>query len=74
MAGITLAQAEAQLTTWLTASTAVAAGQSYEIAGRRLTRVNAAEIQSQIDYWDRKAKELTYSATRSRARTVVPGG
>ena len=44
MAGITLAQAQAQLDAWLAASLATATGQAYEIAGRRLTRANAAEI------------------------------
>ena len=41
MAGITLAQAEAQLAAWLAASTAVASNQSYTIAGRTYTRADA---------------------------------
>ena len=36
MAGITLEQAEAQLASYLAAETKVLAGQSYEIAGRKL--------------------------------------
>ncbi|MFH2074948.1 MAG: DUF6148 family protein [Pseudomonadota bacterium] len=59
MAGITLAQAQAQLTAWLAASTAVASGQAYSIAGRSLTRANAAEIRNQIEFWDGKVKTLT---------------
>jgi hypothetical protein len=59
MAGITLAQAEAQLAAWLAASTAVASGQAYSIAGRSLTRANAAEIRNQIDFWDSKVKTLS---------------
>lgn len=59
MAGITLTQANAQLTAWLAASLAVADGQSYSISGRSLTRANAAEIREQINFWDEKVKTLT---------------
>ena len=59
MAGITLAQAEAQLTTWLAASTAVASGQSYSIGDRSLTRANAKEINDMIVFWDTKVQNLT---------------
>lgn len=58
MAGITLAQAEAQLTVWLAASTAVAGGQAYAIGGRSLTRADARSIQQQVEFWDRKCQEL----------------
>lgn len=72
MAGITLAQAEAQLATWIDADTKVASGQSYEIAGRRLTRADAAEITGKIEYWNNKVISLTQSVQgRSRARTMV---
>lgn len=74
-AGITLAQAEAQLTAWLAASSAVASAQSYEIAGRKLTRADAAEIRQQIDYWDSKVKTLSARTTgRGRFRTIVAKG
>ncbi len=59
MAGVTLVQAQAQLDAWIAASTAVASSQSYSIAGRSLTRADAQEIRTQIDYWDSKVKELT---------------
>lgn len=59
MAGITLAQAEAQLVLWLAASQAVALNQSYSIEGRSLTRANASEIRQQIDFWDNKCKALS---------------
>lgn len=67
MAGITLADAQAQLTAWLAASAAVAGNQEYEIAtagggSRRLRRADAAAITAQIDYWDRKVKELSAAA------------
>lgn len=48
MAGITLAQAEAQLNAYLAAETAVLAGQSYEIAGRSLRRADLDMIQKGI--------------------------
>lgn len=59
MAGITLAQAEAQLSSWLSASTAVASGQSYTIGDRSLTRANAREIQEMIQFWETKVQNLT---------------
>jgi hypothetical protein len=64
MAGITLTQAQAQLTAWLAASTAVATGQAYAIAGRSLTRANAAEIREQINFWDAKVKALSRGGIR----------
>ncbi len=64
MAGITLAQATAQLTAWLAADTAVATGQSYSIAGRALTRPNAAEIRENIQLWDGQVKKLTRGGFR----------
>lgn len=72
MAGITLAQAEAQLAAWLAASSAVAAGQSYSIKDRSLSRVDAAEIRQQIDYWQGWVNTLTRRATgRRRTRYAV---
>lgn len=76
MAGITLAQAEAQLAAWLACSLAVASNQSYEIdtgtGGRRtLTRANAAWIDKMIDIWDARVKALTSGGMR-RIRYVVP--
>lgn len=67
MAGITQAQADAQLTAYLAAETAVLAGQSYELNGRKLTRANLAEIQTGIQTWDRRAKGL------ARGGMVVKG-
>lgn len=71
MAGITLAQAEAQLNAYLAAETAVLAGQSYEIAGRSLRRADLAEIQQGIKIWDDRCKTLASKASgKSRAVTV----
>ena len=73
MAGITLAQAETQLSAWIDASTKVSLGQSYEISGRRLTRADSADIRASIEFWDKKVKELSASASgRGRAVTLAP--
>ena len=62
MPGITLAQAQAQLDAWLAASLKTAANQSYEIAGRKLTRADAAEIKSSIEFWNAEVIRLTNEA------------
>lgn len=69
MAGITLSQAESQLTTWLAADTAVASGQAYSIAGRSLSRANAKEIRENIEFWDRQVKRLSRGGIRVRGAT-----
>ena len=73
MAGITIEQAQAKLTAWLAADSAVASGQEYEIwdgdMRRRLKRADAAVIRSTIDYWDSKVKQLTPRAGGGRRRT-----
>lgn len=75
MAGITQAQAEAQLALYLAAETAVLGGQAYTINGRSLTRADLAAIQKGIELWDARAKELAVTAGgRGRWRTVVPAG
>lgn len=71
MAGITLADAQAQLTAWLAASTAVATGQAYTIEGRSLTRADAAEIRRSLDYWDQKVQTLTALGS-GRGRSRIP--
>lgn len=75
MAGITIEQAEAQLAAYLAAETAVLTGQSYEIAGRKLTRADLDAIQAGITAWNSRVVGLSTGASgRSRARTVVPFG
>jgi len=71
MAGITLADAEAKLTLWLTAEEKVASGQSYTINGTTMTRANLNEIRETIDYWDRKVQRLTRGGIRVRGITKV---
>ena len=78
MAGWTLTQAQAQLDAWLAASIAVASNQSYEIDSgngrRKLSRSNAAEVQSMITFWRREIDALTPASAGGRRRTryVVP--
>ena len=75
MAGITLAQAEAQLAAYLAAETAVLSGQMYQIAGRTMRRADLEQIHIGITTWDARVKALSSSAQgRTRARTIVPGG
>lgn len=77
MAGLTLAQAEAQLATWIAASTAVGErGQAYAInspggGGRTLTRANLREIRDQVEFWDRQVKRLSRGGIRGRLVTPV---
>lgn len=71
MPGITLAQADAKLTTWLDAEDACASGQSYEISGRILTRANLDEIGKRVEYWDRKVKRMSRGGIRIRGITPI---
>jgi len=71
MAGITLADAEAQLAAWLAASLAVAKGQAYSIGGRSLTRANAKEIRDSIAHWDQIAQGLGGSGIVIKGATPI---
>lgn len=68
MAGITLEQAQAQLDSWIAASTAVASGQEYEIdtgnGRRRLRRADAATIKEMIEFWNGQVQSLTTDGIR----------
>lgn len=59
MAGITLAQAQTQLAAYLAAETAVLAGQSYEIGGRKLTRADLEFIQKGTEIWNQRVVNLS---------------
>ena len=73
MAGISLAQAQAKLTLWMTADDRVAGGQSYSIADRQLTRANSREIRANIEYWDMMVKRLTRGGIRVMGVTPSDG-
>ena len=75
MAGITVAQAEAQLALYLAAEQAVLTSQAYTIGGRSLTRANLASIQEGIKIWNDRVQSLSATATSGgRRRTIVPAG
>jgi len=60
MAGITLAQAEAKVTTYLDAIDALLTGaQSYSIAGRTVTRANLKDLEAGLKFWEGKVIELS---------------
>ena len=71
MAGITLAQAQEQLDTWLAASTAVSAKQRYRIGDRELVYADLAAIQAQIEFWDAKVKSLDRGGIRVQYVTPI---
>lgn len=71
MPGITLAQAEAKLTLWMDAEDKVAAGQSYSIQGRSLTRADLSEIGERIDKWDARVKRLSKGGIHVKGMTPV---
>jgi len=68
---ISLTEAREQLDAWLAASKAVASNQSYSINGRSLTRADAGEIQSQIEFWEKRV--LTLSQFSKPIRRIVVG-
>lgn len=73
MAGITLAQAEAKLTAYLDAETAVLSGQEYTIGTRRMRRADLAEIRDGIAYWNGKVNELSSGGAGVRVRGLTLG-
>lgn len=70
MAGITLAQAQAQLDQWLACLTAISTGQRYTIADRELQRANLGEVQAAVEFWDAKVKQLDTSTAVGRSRRI----
>lgn len=71
MAGITLAEAEAQLALYLAAEQAVLAGQAYSIKDRSLTRANLAEIRAGVAQWNGWVQKLSRGGIRLRGATPV---
>jgi hypothetical protein len=75
MAGITLAQAQEQLEKYIAAESAILTGQSYEIAGRKLTRADLTAVQIGIKSWEQRVRDLAARAKgRGRSRTVIVRG
>lgn len=76
MAGITLAQAEAKLSTWMDAMDKIAEGQEYTITtgttSRTLQRADLRWVQQQVSWWDQQVKKLSRGGIK--VRNVVPDG
>lgn len=61
-ATMTLAIAQAQLTLWIAASTALAGGRSFSMNGRTLTREDATQVREMITYWSGIEAQLLHRA------------
>ena len=74
MAGITVAQAEAQLAIWLAANAAIASGQAYQIGARQLRRADLSDVLAQVKFWQGQVTELDAGAgaTGIRLRGITP--
>jgi hypothetical protein len=59
MAGIELADATAILNEYKTALSLVLRGQSYTVLGRTLVRADLADIERNIDKWNKKVCQIT---------------
>ena len=46
-----LTEAQEEYAKWLSASSAVASGQSYSIGGRSLSRTDSEEIRNWLSFW-----------------------
>ena len=74
MAGITLEQAQTTLNSYIAAEIAILASQSYEIAGRKLTRADLQSVQVGIETWNARVIALSnLQRGRTRSRTVIVG-
>ena len=71
MAGISLAQAQAQLDAYIAAETAVLLGQEYKIEGRMMRRADLAAIQAGIDVWNKRVQRLS-GMNQRRSAAIVP--
>ncbi|MFP4561632.1 MAG: DUF6148 family protein [Thiohalorhabdus sp.] len=73
MAAWDLDEAKKRLQQWMDADEAVALNQSYEIAGRRLTRADAETIQQRIQFWRKEVDRLENKRGRGpRVKRVIP--
>ena len=52
-ATLTLARAQSELAAWLDASTKLAAGLAVSINGRSITRADAEEVRTMINFWSK---------------------
>jgi hypothetical protein len=72
MAGITLAQAQAQLNAYLAAETAILSGaQSYTAPeGDAFTKADLGKIQQGIEIWNRRVKRLSRGGMAIRGAVI----
>lgn len=66
---------EQKLNTWLEAEDKIAAGQSYQIGSRMLTRADLSAVREEIEYWSGKLTEAELAETssgRNRGYRFVP--
>ena len=67
MAGITLEQAQTELTNALANLTAVRKGE-FEVRDRKVKPPTLADAQADVAYWDDKCRELEARGTRTGRR------
>jgi hypothetical protein len=73
MAGITLAQAEAQLALALTALAKTRETLSMTVGNRTIARQRLEGAQADVDYWDKKCQELAGTSDVARKIKVYGG-
>lgn len=66
MPGITLELAQAQFDLWMAADAAVSRGQEYAMENRSLKRADAAEIRTNIEFWDKWVRRLESGGNGAR--------
>ena len=67
MAGITQAQAETELQNALDTLTAVRKGE-FQVRDRKVKPPTLDEAQADVDYWDKKCREIEIRGTRTGRR------
>ena len=68
---ITLIQAQAQLQSWLDASTALATSEEYSIGNRKLKRSDSDMVLKMIKYWENKVGYITRGNSTKVKRIVI---
>lgn len=71
MAGITLAQAEAQLASYIDAETKILGGQAFSRNGKMMTMADLSAVQEGIRTWEARVQRLSRSG-RIQVVEVIP--
>jgi len=70
---LTLSQLQTQLAAYIQAETDVLTkGQSFQVAGRAMTRANLRDIREQIKYYTEQVNALTRTDSGARVRQIIP--